>query len=137
MSKLNLASESGLTWKTIRRYAKSDLLERGDDNDQPIYMHRANCPGFTATAVDQLLAEVNRLRAIVAKLPLTADGAPIVPGMKVYFNSAILDQGEYGVLVDSVGLECVSVRTGGGECFMGFNSAYSTREAAEKARDAK
>jgi len=40
-----LGTQSGLRWETIRRYAKSDLLERGDD-DRPIYMHRANCPSF-------------------------------------------------------------------------------------------
>ena len=45
MRTLQLATESGLSWRTIRRYAKSELLERGDD-DGPIYMHHANCPSF-------------------------------------------------------------------------------------------
>lgn len=45
MTKLKLATESGLSWQTIRRYAKSKLLERGDDG-RPIYMHHATCPSF-------------------------------------------------------------------------------------------
>ena len=30
--------------------------------------------------------EIERLRAIVAKLPKTADGVPVVPGMDVWFH---------------------------------------------------
>lgn len=43
--KLKLATESGLSWRTIRKYAKSELLARSDD-DKPIYMHHASCPSF-------------------------------------------------------------------------------------------
>ena len=40
-----LATESGLRWRTIFQYASSPLLER-DDDDKPLYMHRANCPNY-------------------------------------------------------------------------------------------
>ena len=44
----------------------------------------ANFIAASRTAVPELVAEVRRLRAIVDKLPKTADGVPIVPGMEVY-----------------------------------------------------
>ena len=40
-------------------------------------------PVNPATVV-KLLEEIKRLRAVVEKLPKTADGVPITPGMKLY-----------------------------------------------------
>lgn len=51
-----LATESGLTWATIRRYAKSELLER-DDDDRPIYMHHAKCGSFCEFACNGIKGE--------------------------------------------------------------------------------
>jgi hypothetical protein len=43
----SLGTESGLTWDTILRYAKSDRLERDKkNNDRPIYFHATDCPSF-------------------------------------------------------------------------------------------
>jgi hypothetical protein len=43
---MNLATKlrtaSGLSWRTIRRYAKSEQLERNND-DRPVYMHVKGC----------------------------------------------------------------------------------------------
>lgn len=45
-----------------------------------------NCD-FLADRVDDLEAENASLRAIVAKLPKTADGVPVTPGMTLYLFS--------------------------------------------------
>lgn len=38
-------SASGLSLGTLRRYARSELLER-DQHGDPIYMHHERCPSF-------------------------------------------------------------------------------------------
>jgi hypothetical protein len=72
-----------------------------------------------------LIAEVVRLRAIVGKLPKTADGEPVVPGMKLWIvnssNEAV--ETEPLLLGDSEGwLQDYEMEV------------YSTREAAEAAK---
>lgn len=59
---LKLSTVSGLSWSTIRRYAKSELLER-DDDDRPIYMHHGKCGSFCEFACnggkgEQIAADV-------------------------------------------------------------------------------
>lgn len=39
-------AHSGLTVETLRRYAKSDLMEYGDEDRFPFFMHSARCPSF-------------------------------------------------------------------------------------------
>lgn len=42
---VTVGSASGLRISTLKRYAKSELLER-DDHGIPIYMHHQRCPSF-------------------------------------------------------------------------------------------
>jgi len=81
-------------------------------------------------SIHKMGCENKRLRAIVAKLPKTADGVPVVPGMMVYS-----DHGEWevaGFRVDEEG-KLAEIMSGG----FGFDRLctgwYSTREAAEAA----
>lgn len=81
-------------------------------------------------ALPRLLSELTRLRAIVDKLPVTADGVPIVPGMKVW-KLADGNFGEaYGEVVAGIypvaGDMCVG--NTGWEALPG--EVYSTRDAA-------
>lgn len=61
-----------------------------------------------------LTAERDRLAAVVERLPRTADGVPVTPGMLVYseFGSVALSAGPFGP----------------------FDHLYSTRAAAEAAQ---
>ncbi len=49
---------------------------------------QADSDGLPATArrCREIAAELDRLQAIVAKLPVTADGVPVMPGMKVFYD---------------------------------------------------
>lgn len=80
---------------------------------------------------NQAAAEIERLRAIVDKLPKTADGVPMTPGMNVYslhwfqpwritgFNTT--SDGEAGVIYFGVGFDAIG-------------PWYSTLEAAQQAK---
>ena len=81
--------------------------------------------------------EIERLQAIVDKLPKTADGVPVVPGMAVFYSckdfgpirltvADYVDWTEYGPL-------CFG--THGGVCHGQYaDTCYSTREAARPPR---
>lgn len=78
-------------------------------------------------------AEIERLRSIVDSLPKTADGVPIIPGMTLWlvvYNA--LGQQVYEAVPDVV-VEGEYVRTWFGA--IRSDRCYSTREAAEAARD--
>lgn len=70
---------------------------------------------------DEWQAEIDRLRAIVDRLPKTADGVPVVPGTCVYHTN-----GQWGIAPGIIGNGPIPLVGGGayriGEC-------YSTREA--------
>jgi hypothetical protein len=96
---------------------------------------QAEWPGKEPLIEEVLVDEIARLRAIVAKLPKTADGVPVVPGSIVYRWSDMHEQL----------LECeVSTFQRWDDAYMpavtrgNFQTnalwCYSTREAAEKAR---
>ncbi len=85
------------------------------------------------------LARAERAEAIVAKLPFTADGVPIVPGMDYVFHPDYLDQPRNMWLDEefnarlSNSFSCLKHptedrRIKAGDC-------YSTREAALAARE--
>jgi hypothetical protein len=69
----------------------------------------------------ELQTEIERLRAIVDRLPKTADGVPIAPGQGVWTWFPDRSQPE------TVTLQRI------GACGV-YAGCYSTREAAEKAR---
>ena len=72
-------------------------------------------------AIEIVLAEIERLQAIVDKLPTTADGVPIVPGMRVYFRCSACN----GAIESMVPINSVSDRMS--------KTFYSTHKAAEAA----
>lgn len=92
-----------------------------------------------------MIAEVDRLRGVVCKLPHTADGVPVMPGMHVWFYShKVLDPFPDELQVSGwdylPGMEpgymfVLNVVNERGE-WDGVNLAccYSTREAAEAAK---
>ena len=90
-----------------------------------------------------LSREVERLEAIVRRIPLTADGVPVVPGDVVWGKIGL--SAREGVVVwhsgkSADGLSCFSCGTGPQATehtgYRSIDKCYSTREAAEKARDA-
>ncbi|MDD4888667.1 MAG: hypothetical protein PHU85_01960 [Phycisphaerae bacterium] len=80
-------------------------------------------------AVPELCDEVERLRAVVATLPQTADGVPIEVGMSVYSTSCGLGT------VRSIHDRWAVVRQQNGDFEREFQLLYSTRAAAEAARN--
>ena len=76
-----------------------------------------------ADAYAKLKAEVKRLRAIVDKLPLTADGVPVVPGMEVVWL------GESGGGEDTVALHWWN----GYEYTEDFSTTFSSLKAIRAA----
>jgi hypothetical protein len=83
-------------------------------------------------ALGAVLDEIERLRAIVAKLPKTADGAPVVPGMTLFY---IHPKGKvYSVLIGfDLDETWVNYAANGDRARLGIGDCYSTRAAAEAA----
>jgi hypothetical protein len=91
-------------------------------------------------SVDDALAEVERLRGVVDRLPKTKDGVPVTPGMLVY------SVGRFGknkttteLLVESSRVnpdENGNLRLIGSPFMAKPHWCYSTREAAEAAKEA-
>jgi hypothetical protein len=88
-------------------------------------------------------AEIQRLRDIIDKLPKTADGVPVVPGMKVYVPAAVA--GYWGqkpgkaveFMVDWIHSEAMPIHLVfiQGQTYQILASrCYSTRQAAEEAK---
>lgn len=90
---------------------------------------------------EELKAENARLREIVERLPKTADGVPATPGTRLYPMYPVYDD-EHPDYDDAARLEyCISdplsgefIREHDG---LEIDTCYSTREAAEAAREAK
>ncbi len=94
-----------------------------------------------------LEAERDALKAVVAKLPLTADGVPIVPGMTVYppcgHNAPVVPSNYQPVVVDKVDCwegQCKWEDWGENDYYdtgprkYSPDQCYSTREAAIAAK---
>jgi len=82
-------------------------------------------------------AELERLEAIVAKLPVTADGVPVVPGERFW---AEVPEGrprnEYLIIKsDPIGIDCPRFHRPAGSIAIIHEECYSTRKAAEEARE--
>lgn len=78
-------------------------------------------------------AEIERLRGIVSKLPLTADGVPVVPGMVVYTAYAVEEGGVAFALYDTDGARI----WGRGRDHFYPDELFSTREAAVATESAR
>jgi len=90
----------------------------------------ARCPDGSAVAGDMCDAadEIERLRAIVDKLPKTADGVTVVPGMLLYHYAT-------GRPLGNVVTYTAGMRAHGQWAVAAYpvGDCYSTREAAEAA----
>jgi len=110
-----------------------------------------DCSPVLSKACRSAADEIDRLQAIVDRLPKTADGIPVTPGMKVW-HCANRHYGPHaGKLFESEGIDarmpspyCLGEHCysdgcqgddGGGRTWR-FEDCYSTRQAAEKARTA-
>ena len=86
--------------------------------------------------------EADRLRAIVDKLLKTADGVPVVPGMELW-SKPYFEDGEwhgpfrrFGLVSDRVVWMANPMGTTYGHGGIDLHNSYSTREAAEAAKEA-
>jgi len=79
---------------------------------------------------------VTDLLAIVRKLPVTADGVVVVPGMNLYAANVDYDFGVLAVMDDPDNYEVKCRDTRGVEFSMSACDCYSTRAASEAAREA-
>lgn len=92
--------------------------------------------------VREQAAETERLQAIVGKLPVTADGVPVVPGMQLYAPSeTVCSYHKHDIAAGTLPRYAFSplvqlvCETGIDHCAeMPICKCYSTREAAETAR---
>ena len=97
------------------------------------------CANFSNSKVQQqmsaCLTELLELRETVAKLPKTADGVPVVPGMNLCAPNVDFDFGVLAVVddPDEPDLNCRDVR--GVEFGMDAGDCYSTKEAALAAQE--
>jgi len=99
--------------------------------------------GVTVAEARELLAELARLRAIVDKLPKTADGVPVYVGMRFWIKEDAGDSEFEGWIVTGIGPETAGendrydwVRTNG-IGYLTTQVIYSTRAAAEAAAKEK
>lgn len=106
----------------------------GPREDTPVAMadvlkaHIEKCPEHP---LSHSRAELEALRE---KLPKTADGVPVMPGMVVHFHNStatvrkVCDGGEYGYTVETEDVD-------GPQGWVPLRDCYSTREAAEAERN--
>ena len=71
-------------------------------------------------------AEIERLTAIIDKLPKTADGVPVVPGMTVYYRGM-------GGVVQTTNEMCVNAIKAANGFILNPSGCYSTQVAADAA----
>ncbi|MDF1700818.1 MAG: hypothetical protein P1V36_06635, partial [Planctomycetota bacterium] len=124
--------EAATTIATLR--SRVAELEMREDEYKTIVADISN-------AADAAEARVAELEAIVGRLPLTADGVRVVPGDLPWFEfDGAMRQ------ADDISLDSRSNRDGsfgmafivGDDCeWIPLSDCYSTREAAEKARESE
>jgi hypothetical protein len=100
------------------------------------WSHNLDLNQFLRVDCQQAADELERLQAIVDRLPKTADGVPITPGMVLYDSLDVRFNNPWtvtGFKVDRNGnLACVFGQNGSFDAIC--SGYYSTRESAEKAR---
>ena len=82
--------------------------------------------------LEELADEIERLQAIIDKLPKTADGVPVVPGMRLW-SSYNNGRDVTGFSTCDGRLVEIIFKDGFDRCTWAH---YSTREAVQKAREA-
>ena len=107
----------------------NELRARAQDYREPdsIGPFLAEC----ADEIDRLTRERDEARAVVERLPKTADGVPIFCG------NIVFGAWDDAAIVMSVEEKLVHIKQQGGWFYRGFSECYSTREAAKKARQAQ
>lgn len=88
----------------------------------------------TNAAVSDLrwaVAEIKRLQAIVDKLPKTADGVPVVPGMVLYSSAFICGAFRHPETVKGMCAYADPDTSGWMDGELDVHDLYSTQEAAE------
>ena len=114
----------------VKRLEKSILFDahNGDETERNVCKRQAV----------QAIAEINRLRAIVDKLPKTADGVPVVPGMEVWVladpvaSGVVVEVMEFGYTIRrDIGEQYITTYPG----HIFGNYGYSTEAAALAAKE--
>lgn len=117
---------------------------------RPTEEYLATLTDHTRNYILDLEAEVERLRAVVDQLPRTADGVPILPGIRLWWiernNPPRFPPTIETAVVESLHPEDWENRFTFGSSgpteqtkrwFVEPNRSYSTREVAEAAKEAK
>jgi len=83
--------------------------------------------------VHRLEKQNQRLRGIVDKLPKTADGVPVVPGMRLYRYDGSFVPGDdwFDTTVRAMTHTCATFTSDDEDGEWSFDKWYSTREAAK------
>jgi len=130
LSEENEAAEQ----KEVRNHM-SEILELARSHVDSLRNYRMPKEAIGTVAIlDGLIAKIERLTAIVDKLPKTADGVPIVPDMVVW--------GYHGIrgLIKGTArgdLSIIGDYNGTGYPILEHKDCHSTREAAERQEEEK
>lgn len=88
----------------------------------------------SSTALKALLAENERLRGVVDRLPKTADGVAVVPESEVWYPPHMFRSWEVDY-ADAIWMVHINPDGKGNEWFgVGVDKCYSTRESALNAK---
>lgn len=98
---------------------------------EPSDYELANLPECSREYISDLEEEIEQLEAIVDKLPKTADGVPVTPGMTIWFNTRKSEA--KGFIVASVGTGFCELKDKPRGCY--HDKFYSSKQAAEAARE--
>ncbi len=127
-----------MTWTSAIKHAA--WLVRCDD-DVPADVVEVRCDA--ANTIKRQWDEIERLQAIVAKLPKTADGVPVVPGVDAVFwaggdkrNCLVpLQASNCHYVLGPEGYVRHSIKKHHSDEKVSIRKCYSTREAAEAAKE--
>ncbi len=104
--------------------ATKSMTEISDDRLKELAVNPPLTRGWSLEEATNIARECIRLREIVAKLPSTADGVPIFPGMTVHAPGGK----NFAVAIGHVGQRSPIRLTNGKWIFVG--DCYSTRDLA-------
>ncbi len=111
----------------------SDTLPCGHDR---VFRLMGATNGCSACALEEASAEIKRLQAIVNRLPTTADGEPVTPGMDVWEPWPREPQRYVVVWSDFYErFRCRRDREDGEVDWLEPEETYSTEEAAKAAEE--
>ena len=107
-----------------------------DEQRKVLEMLASNPQGYEYGEVaDAAIGEIDRLREIVGQLPRTADGVPIIVGAVVFAVMRPISSRPWIRMASCDCVEAKGIRDRRHGIYVNLEDCYSTREAAEKARD--